>query len=140
MATVILSTHNVVNFPDGGGHFWVYLQYVEGLRRAGCDVYWLEQFRPDGPVLYENTKRVAFLKFVDLPRLTSQRLELALCLSENDTAERRLQEDHGWNVHDAAAVTGTPETYQTYIQHSRAEFSCAKPSMRSLTDTVPISG
>ena len=46
---VVISTHNVVNFPDGGGHFWVYMQYVEGLRRAGCDVYWLEQFRPYEP-------------------------------------------------------------------------------------------
>src|SRR5439155_19552590 len=46
MATVILSSFDVANFPDGGGHFWVYMQYVQGLRRLGCDVYWLEQFRP----------------------------------------------------------------------------------------------
>src|SRR5262245_7222618 len=53
MATVILSTHNVVNFPDGGGHFWVFMQYVEGLRRVGCDVCWLEQFRPCGHAEYD---------------------------------------------------------------------------------------
>src|SRR5262245_4888578 len=62
MATVILSTHNVVNFPDGGGHFWVYLQYVEGLRRAGCDVYWLEQLRPYG---YEDLDAHLVTLFVD---------------------------------------------------------------------------
>ena len=46
MATVILSSFDVANFPDGGGHFWVYMQYAQALRRLGCDVYWLEQFRP----------------------------------------------------------------------------------------------
>src|SRR5207245_5982732 len=44
--TVVISVYKVANFPDGGGHFWVYMQYVQGLRRLGCDVYWLEQFRP----------------------------------------------------------------------------------------------
>ncbi len=45
MATVVVSPFDVANFPEGGGHFWVYMQYVQGLRRLGCDVYWLEQFR-----------------------------------------------------------------------------------------------
>jgi hypothetical protein len=43
---VMVSAHNVVNYPEGGGHFWVYMQYVRGLRSAGCDVWWLEEFRP----------------------------------------------------------------------------------------------
>src|SRR2546426_4619297 len=41
-----MSVYKVASFPDGGGHFWVYLQYALGLRRLGCDVYWLEQLRP----------------------------------------------------------------------------------------------
>jgi hypothetical protein len=45
MTTVVISPSNVANFPDGGGHFWVYMQYAQGLRRLGCDVYWLERFR-----------------------------------------------------------------------------------------------
>src|SRR6266849_1097355 len=48
MATVVLSPCNVVNCPDVGGHFWVYMQYAQGLRRLGCDVYWLECFRSEG--------------------------------------------------------------------------------------------
>src|SRR5437588_608781 len=31
MATVVISAYDVVNYPQGGGHFWVYLQYVLGL-------------------------------------------------------------------------------------------------------------
>ena len=48
MAIVVISPHNVVGFPEGGGHFWVYMQYVLGLRQLGCDVYWLEAFRTKG--------------------------------------------------------------------------------------------
>ena len=48
MATVVIAPSNVVNFPEGGGHFWVYMQYAQGLRRLGCDVYWLEGFRSRG--------------------------------------------------------------------------------------------
>src|SRR3990170_2253617 len=48
MTTVVVSPYNVANFPEGGGHFWVYMQYVLGLRQLGCQVYWLEQLNP-GP-------------------------------------------------------------------------------------------
>lgn len=305
MPTVIVSSYEVANYPDGGGHFWVYMQYIQGLRRAGCDVYWLEEFRPgygpaedrgqfqrrgdpvederaialflerarsfgldrrvllyatradgtrnwigvsaaeaeaavrgadlmlnfhyaisptvlgwarrtalmdidpgllqlwmsmgqlavprhdryfttgetvgtaralipdcgitwiyspppvclelwpvtsaptceafttvsgwwsgrwilvrenDAEVLLENTKRVAFLPFVELPRKTSQPLELALDLAESDTDERLMLEARGWRVRHGREVARTPEMYQTYIQHSRGEWSAAKPS------------
>jgi hypothetical protein len=48
MPTVVISPFNVVNFLEGGGHFWVYMQYAQGLRQLGCDVYWLENFRSSG--------------------------------------------------------------------------------------------
>jgi hypothetical protein len=294
MPTVVLSAFNVAGFPEGGGHFWVYLQYVLGLRQLGCDVYWLESFLTKGraereaaalktfrarmekyglgrkhilylthsqesnndaptefleptreeaeavfekadlllnfhyaisPALlarfrrtalvdidpgllqfwisrgqlrvpahdsyfttgetvgspgsriaetglpwrrmrppvcldhwpmafaptseafttisnwdssdwivdkeetYENTKRVAFLEFADLPRLTPQKLELALFLRwERDLAEQRDLEARGWRIRHSRDVASTPEAYQKYIQQSRGEFSCAKRS------------
>jgi hypothetical protein len=48
MPTVVISPYNVANFPEGGGHWWVYMQYALGLRRLGCEVYWLEGFRTQG--------------------------------------------------------------------------------------------
>ena len=294
MPTVVIAPYNVATFPEGGGHFWVYLQYVLGLRQLGCEVYWLEAFRTKGrteleaaalamfrarmeryglggkcllyvthskqpapdapsgyldisraeaeaifaradlllnfhyamsPALlakfrrtalvdidpgllqfwisrgqmsvarhdfyftisenvgkpggsipdcglgwipirpavclehwpyvfdphseafttvslwdagdwvvdrheeYENTKRVAFLEFVDLPRLTRQRLELALFLKrERDMEEWKDLEDRGWRVRHSREVAASPEMYQAYIQRSRGEFGCAKPS------------
>ena len=309
MSAVVMSVYKVANFPDGGGHFWVYMQYAQGLRRLGCDVYWLEQVRfpldPDRrahllstfhermkcfglegktllyeldrrpaegasapsfigrtwpeaeavlrradlllnfhyaidprllacarrtalvdidpgllqlwisggqlavaphdcylttgetvgtpaarfsdcglrwthirppvcldlwpfahepragafttvsswsstdwlkvteggkTVLRENTKRVAFLPFVELPRRTRQPLELALYLIDRDgdptrleqvtkdAEDRALLERHGWRVVDSREVAGSPEAYRAYVQGSRGEFSCAKPS------------
>jgi hypothetical protein len=48
MPTIVISPFNVVNTPEGGGHFWVYMQYAQGLRQLGCDVFWLENFRSSG--------------------------------------------------------------------------------------------
>src|SRR5881396_3841201 len=298
MPTVVLSPFSVINFPQGVGHFWVYIQYAQGLLRSGCDVYWMEAFRsrngreldelmlapfrarmerfglgnklilypsddakiadglPKGymglarseaeaiferadlllnfhyaiapkllarfrrtalmdidpgllqfwisrgqlsvgrhdlyfttgetvgtpaarfpdcglhwihtrpPVcpatwpcvfdpnaeafttvsnwdaddwivddneVYENTKRVAFLEFAGLPRLTRQPLELALFLrTEKDAEERRQLEKRGWRIRPSREVASTPEAYQSYVQQSRGEFSCAKRSCMKL--------
>src|SRR5256885_11499507 len=294
MITVVLSAYGVANYPEGGGHFWVYLQYALGLRLLGCDVYWLEAFRTkerqeeeaaaisifrsrmqqygfgekcilyrtrckdpssdapseylnisreeaeaiferadlllnfhysinsevlkhfrrtalididpgllkfwitrgqlnvadhdsyftigegvvqrckqifnghrrwlhsrpavcleqwpcvfdprcepfttvstwdssdwvvDSDEIYENTKRVAFLEFADLPRITRQPLELALFLrTERDMEDRKNLENRGWRIRRAPEVAGAPEVYRDYIQRSHGEFSCAKPS------------
>src|SRR5262245_35379170 len=48
MITVVISAPHVADFHAGGGHFWVFMQYVRGLKQSGCDVYWLERFRGTG--------------------------------------------------------------------------------------------
>jgi hypothetical protein len=35
---------------------------------------------------------------------------------------------NSWRVRESRDVAGRPEAYRTYIQRSRGEFSCAKPS------------
>jgi len=310
MTTIVIAPSNVAGFPEGGGHFWVYMQYVLGLRRLGCDVYWLEhlddrcdenalrvfltrmrdfglaekvlivpkgeklprrvdsngelttrqaadsvcaradlllnfwyaidaeltsrfrrtalvdidpgllqfwisegqldvaefdlyfttgetvgsdealfpdcgitwnRIRPvvslsDWPVvyddnakplttvsgwwgdewisngrdvLYQNNKRVSFMQFAELAAQTEQTLELALALGikdsqdeyvpadpndtdgteyQGDAKDRSILESHGWKIRLAADVASSPEAYRNYVQRSRGEFSCAKPS------------
>lgn len=322
MNTIVISPSNVVTFPEGGGHFWVYMQYVQGFLAQGCDVYWLERFVSSGdkqrdafmlkifkermdkfglkekavlyelndsnsakdrplefinvsktfaeslfkradlllnfyysmsplilnqfnrralvdidpgllqfwistgqlqvtehdyyittgetvgttnalfsdcgfswikirpPVsieywpyrydahcemfttisgwwggdgkgefitdgkgtLYENNKRVTFLQYVKLAKLISQKIELALNLGDGDEDGGDVQEEksksrvdgitdyisdaadveylkaHRWLVRNAYEVAYSPEAYQSYIQNSRGEFSCVKPS------------
>jgi len=62
MGPVVLSAFNVANFPEGGGHFWVYMQYVLGLRQRGCDVYWLERFIPSDDPERDEAQRSLFLR------------------------------------------------------------------------------
>jgi hypothetical protein len=290
VTTVIVSPYHVASFPEGGGHFWVYMQYMLGLRQLGCQVYWLEQFnldpesepgaaalrifaermqkfdlqdnfilyataensdqltyvgraaeeveaifrqtdlllnfhyaagsnilgrfkrtalvdidpgllqfwishdqlhvqphdlyftigetvgtpralfpdcgltwnqirpvvnleawpftyRPDAQsftsistweiedwvvgeneAYYENSKRINYLRFANLPRNLQQELELALYLTDNDDDDRNLMENGGWKIRISREVAGTPERYQSYIQESRGEFSVVKPS------------
>jgi len=79
-------------------------------------------------VLYDNNKRVSFLAFAELPRLTSQPLELAVYMAADDTEDRRTMERHGWRLRHSLEVSRTPEMYRSYIQRSRGEISCVKPS------------
>src|SRR4029450_7534638 len=66
----------------------------------------------DEKEVYENTKRVSFLEFVDLPRFTDQPLELALFLrTEKDAQERAAFEQRGWRIRPSREVAGTPESY-----------------------------
>ncbi|HET6313463.1 MAG TPA: hypothetical protein VFH60_06480, partial [Chloroflexia bacterium] len=74
-----------------------------------------------------NDKRDGFLPFLGLPCRTAQPLELALYL-EGDQTERRALEARGWRVRESVEVAATPCDYQGYIQASRGEFSCVKPS------------
>ena len=90
--------------------------------------------------LYRNDKRSGFLPFLDLPKSTTQSLELALCLradeelrlTPDEERERLKLEQQGWRVRHAHAVAATPWDYQRYIAGSRGEFSCAKPSCAGL--------
>src|SRR5881296_3480141 len=60
MPTVVIAPYNVAAFPEGGGHFWVYLQYVLGFRQLGWEVYWLEAFRTKGRTERETAALATF--------------------------------------------------------------------------------
>ncbi|MBT8398954.1 MAG: hypothetical protein KJO98_00640 [Rhodothermia bacterium] len=77
---------------------------------------------------YSNDKRSGFLPYLELPTRVNAPLELALCLSPSEEDERRRLLELGWSIVDAYAVSATPWDYQNYIQRSRGEFTCVKPS------------
>jgi hypothetical protein len=81
-----------------------------------------------GGEIFDNNKRASFLEYSNLPSCTAARLELALCLAPEDNEERRFLEQQGWTIQHAWEVSSTPEQYRAYIQRSRGEFSCVKPS------------
>jgi hypothetical protein len=87
--------------------------------------HWYGGWMEDEGGGYEDSKRDAFLPYVDLPGRTTQRLELALDLVSDDDDHVLLRE-RGWQVRDSHVVASTPWDYQRYIQDSRGEFSCVK--------------
>jgi hypothetical protein len=90
--------------------------------------WWAGEWLEDAGEVYDNTKRAGFLPFLDLPQHTTQPLELALYLEPHEDPERAMLRAHGWRVRESAEVSATPWDYQHYVQTSRGEFSCAKPS------------
>lgn len=92
---------------------------------------WFGEWLTDGAdFLMDNSKRIEFLRMVDVPRRTRQPLELAVCFGENaeDAADRRLLASNGWGIRHAFDVAGDPAAYRAYVQGSRGEFSFVKPS------------
>ena len=92
---------------------------------------WFGEWLTDGSGwLIDNSKRIEFLRIVDLPSRTDQPLELAVCLGENDedVADRELLVRNGWRVRHSFQVSRNPQAYREYIRTSRGEFSCVKPS------------
>jgi hypothetical protein len=87
---------------------------------------WVKQ----GGESYYNDKREGFRPFLDLPRHSPLPLELAICLGNRaqDEEDRNTLLNKGWIVRDASSISSTPWDYQEYIQNSRGEFSCVKPS------------
>ena len=77
---------------------------------------------------FPNGKREGFLPFLDMPRRTRERLELAVGLADDDEEERTNLVQHGWHLKNPREVARTPSDYRRYIQGSRGEFSCVKPS------------
>lgn len=74
--------------------------------------------------VYHWSKHREFEKVLDLPRRTSQPMELAL--ASFDEADRRLLEGRGWAVRRALDFSGDLDLYREYVAGSRGEFTVAK--------------
>ena len=91
---------------------------------------------------YYWSKHREFLKFIELPTLTIQPVELAMVLTDaadkqpalNDpipavgmtSDERWMLHYNRWHLTDSHAFTTDPWSYREYIQASRGEFTVAK--------------
>ncbi|HET8575702.1 MAG TPA: hypothetical protein VFO18_01290 [Methylomirabilota bacterium] len=72
---------------------------------------------------YSWSKHVNFLRFMNLPSLTPQPLELAI---ETDADTDRLLRGRGWRLADPFEKSRDTATYQAHIYGSRGEFTVAK--------------
>src|SRR5215472_9335804 len=50
MSFTVCLAANTIEYPEGGGHLWVYLNWALGLQALGYRVVWLEGIDPEMPV------------------------------------------------------------------------------------------
>jgi len=74
--------------------------------------------------VYYWSKHREYLKFLDLPRRTPQKFELAL--SSFNEEDRRLLEAHGWHARPSMPFSADLDRYRDYLAGSRGEFTVAK--------------
>ena len=78
-----------------------------------------------GGVFY-GQKAHSLRRFLDLPRRTAVRFDLALAIDSGERQDLAALAENGWNLIDPGVVSGTPEEYRRFIQGSHAEFGIAK--------------
>jgi hypothetical protein len=67
-----------------------------------------------------------FRKFIELPRRSPQRFEIALDIHSGDERDLVALREHGWRIADPRVVAGDPDAMRAYVQGSGAEFSAAQ--------------
>lgn len=79
------------------------------------------------------SKRAAYLRYAELPRLSGRSFELAANIGDSDPGGDRItMSGGGWRLADPHQIAPTPEKYRDYIRASRAEIQCPKPVFREL--------
>jgi len=67
-----------------------------------------------------------FRKFFELPRLTGERFELALDIDDAEVSDLDLLHRTGWRLLSPEVVASSPDDYQDFVGHSKAELMVAK--------------
>jgi hypothetical protein len=67
-----------------------------------------------------------FRRFLDLPRCTGGRFEVALDIDAGDHADRERLLEHGWSLVDPLTVAADPWMYRDYVARSFGELMIAK--------------
>jgi hypothetical protein len=79
------------------------------------------------------SKRLAYMRYLDLPIRARRPFELAANVGAKDpVGDRDTLGTWGWRVVDPHEAVATPETYRDYLRASRAEILCPKPLYREL--------
>lgn len=49
MSYTVCLLADTLQYPEGGGHMWVYLNWALGLKSIGCKIIWLEKVKTEIP-------------------------------------------------------------------------------------------
>lgn len=85
---------------------------------------WLNAYQPFQGFMW-GPKAEELKRFIDLPALSGESIEIALESGSGDELMEALRRN-GWRIESADAVASTPDSYLEYVSGSAGEFSCAK--------------
>ncbi len=102
--------------------------YAKGIERDALTT--IANWRGYGSIeangVFYGQKAHSLRRFIDLPRRTDGRFDLALAIDPGEPRDLSALEENGWNLIDPITVARTPEQYRDFIQGSRAELGVAK--------------
>jgi hypothetical protein len=75
--------------------------------------------------VYSWSKRVEWMKLLDLPRASCERFVVAMDVDKSP-GDADLLRQHGWEIVDPIAVSRDPSGYRDFIRRSKGEFTVAK--------------
>jgi hypothetical protein len=99
--------------PEQPGEVWTTFTHWYGYPAVEYDGAWF------------GNKSEEFAKLVDLPRKTTEKLEIATNLHPDDEATKQFLES-GWSLVDARPLNTPWQRYSDYLAQSRGEFCVAK--------------
>lgn len=83
-----------------------------------------------GPIQYNGVtyglKVHEFRKFIELPRRSGRKFEIALQIHPADQKDLNSLVEHGWQLTEPKAAAGSPDGFRRFVQNSGAEFSVAQ--------------
>jgi hypothetical protein len=65
-------------------------------------------------------------ELIEIPRLTSERLALALAIHPDEAEDLAALRGHGWELVDPVAAAGSPNRYAEFVRRSKGEIGIAK--------------
>ena len=71
-------------------------------------------------------KDVEFMRFIDLPKMTPEKFEIAMGLGPGKKRPTDMLRRKGWDIVEPAERLPDPWTYRDYLQTSKGEWSIAK--------------
>ncbi len=128
MHIVVLAPTRVANFPAGGGHFWVYMQYVQGFLQHRCEVYWLEKFESTGDLSKDRAlcehlrQRLAVFGLADRLLIYEETKSRQAAMAGAQSPEPNARADAGGGT-PAAGAGGLPYAFLN-VPASRGEAVC----------------
>lgn len=98
----------------------------EGARRFSTVADWRGSQTAELDGVSYGTKRSEFIRFLQVPLRTGRRIDLALCIGQQDHEDLGLLTGHEWRVRDPYQYAGDIFSYREFVQGSRGEFAVAK--------------